>query len=237
MNTLKIASCTALLALLSACANETPLMFLSKTTIGVEVSSPSAGGSETGFNIGFKAIDTAYIPVVEIVDTGKQLHVVSSSNLTASPQLSEGEPKQEDSKKSIEDAIASTSMQMTEDSKKLPGATPEQRTKLMANIKAKREVLGELARAYDSLPGRRDALSVFSVIDSNSFARSSEAGLGVGKIFATGLAAQYAAENYRTPYSACSREILQAAVALQKSTSEDDKKLATALSGICPAKK
>lgn len=236
MKTLNLTLSASLIALMTGCANETPLMFLSKTTIGVEVSSPSAGGSEMGLNLGFKTIDTAYIPVVEIIDTGKQLNVVSSSNLTAAPPPASRPDSEVQAEKEIADSIAETASKITDITKKLPSASEAQQQVLSDELKKYQVNLVELTKAQESLPGRRDALSVFSVIDSNSFGRSSEAGIGVGKIFATGLAAQYAAENYRSPYSACTRELVQAATALSTGT-EDQKKLAAALAEICPAKK
>ncbi|MGK8440703.1 hypothetical protein ACRS3X_25785 [Ectopseudomonas hydrolytica] len=238
MNSLRITVCATLIALLSGCANETPLMFMSKTIIGVEVASPSAGGSETGLSLGFKAIDTAYIPVVEIIDPKKQqLNVVSSSDLTAAPPPQTRTQEETQADKELALAMSVLASQIAEESTKITSEPSDARTQAITNLNVQRVALEELSKARDSLPGRRDALSVFSVIDTNSFARSSEAGVGVGKIFATGLAAQYAAENYRPPYNACSREIVQAAVTLQKSESEADRKLADALVEMCPAKK
>lgn len=237
MNTRSITICAPFIALLSGCANETPLMFMSKTTIGVEVSSPSAGGSETGLSLGFKAIDTAYIPVVEIIDpTKQQLNVVSSSNLTAALPPNSRMASETEADKALAEASAALAKKIAEESKKLKDDPSKVNAQALLDLQTLRKALDEVSMARDSLPGRRDALSVFSVIDSNSFARSSEAGIGVGKIFATGLAAQYAAENYRTPYNACSREIVQAAATLNAGT-DDQKKLAAALAEICPAKK
>ena len=225
--------------LTAGCANESPLMFVSKTTIGVEVATPNAGASEANFSIGFKAIDTAYVPVVEIVDSGKSVHVVSSSNLTSSTPVDQGEVLKalEESKQPLAQSINEVAQQIAATAKEINSAPQERQSALFERLRSQQATLGALSRAYDNLPGRRDALSVFSVIDSNSFARSSEAGVGVGKIFATGVAAQTVAEHYRTPYGACSGEIVNASVALQKLEDEEQQALGKSLAAICSKRK
>jgi len=99
----------------------------------------------------------------------------------------------------------------------------------MADLKALAELLGQL------IDEKKDALSVFSVIDANVWGRSSDGNkLGLGKVFATGLAAQKVADRYRTPYSACSGELVRAAATLNISDADQKKELFNALAALCP---
>jgi len=76
-----------LVVLMAGCANKDPLLFVSKQTVGVEISTPSTTDQAINLVLGHKSLDAAYVPVVQAYDsTNQKINVVSSSNLTKDEQ-------------------------------------------------------------------------------------------------------------------------------------------------------
>ncbi|MBJ2347685.1 MULTISPECIES: hypothetical protein [Pseudomonas] len=87
MKALRLTSLIVSAALVTACANESPLLFVSKSSVGLDVSTPTTGSTELSVNFGWKSIDAAYVPVVEIVDKdGRVLHQILSGDSEATRQ-------------------------------------------------------------------------------------------------------------------------------------------------------
>lgn len=81
MKALRLTSLIVSAALVTACTNESPLLFVSKSSVGLDVSTPTTGSTELSVNFGWKSIDAAYVPVVEIIDKeGKVLHQILSGD-------------------------------------------------------------------------------------------------------------------------------------------------------------
>jgi len=211
--------------LLSGCANESPLVFVSKTSVGLDVSTPAAGTSDVGISFGWKSIDAAYIPVVEIISSGDSLYQIQSGE-----SITPGE------RATLTTALTSQLTTATSKLQTLQGEFPSLAT--TAQPAAKQQIV-EQGKLVDTLGDslirvldRSDALSVFSVVDTNNQIRKEGTGVGVGKIYATGLAAQFASKNYR-PDRSCAEAISRAVSKLAESTVPADQAKAKDLIAAC----
>jgi len=212
-----------LVVLMAGCANKDPLLFVSKQTVGVEISTPSTTDQAIGLVLGYKSLDAAYVPVVQVYESNdRAINVVSSSNLK----------KDEQPGISLLSAVNDTKQRMYKNAEKLGSAGTDEKPSIAADIRIDAEVLENLIKAQSMMPGQRDAFSVFSSFDSKGSAGTGSLGFGLGKIFATGIAAQNISKNYGVPYGVCSKEVFEAFEAL--SADEKNKKLGEALSEICP---
>lgn len=221
------------LVALCGCSNESPLVFVSKTSFGLDVSAPGTGTGEFSASIGVKTLDAAYLPVVEITDTSKTVtQVKSGESLTPDKQaeltslltrrLGDESAELQQQKNKFRELIAKT-----------PDDTLTQET-VQNSIKTTQQNINVLNQALISVLNRNDALSVFSSFDTNSMIRSSQVGQGIGKVFATGLAAQNISLNF-TPQALanCKEAIAPAAAKLAAESDQASKDMATKLLTAC----
>ena len=233
MKKLGLTSLIASAALLSACANETPLMFVSKTSVGLDVSSPTTGSTEVGISFGWKSIDAAYVPVVEIIDdsTNTQLYQISSGeSLTA-----EEKAKTASNLATLLTTSTASLTQTSDAYTKLlanPAATGESKKQKKTEVDSAQDLVSKLSEALIKSVDRSDALSVFSVVDTNTMIRSSDTSVGVGKIFATGMAAQNVSRDFNSSRG-CVTAISNAVAKLAASTETADQAKAKALVEAC----
>ncbi|MEK8080719.1 hypothetical protein [Pseudomonas sp. XK-1] len=293
MKPLRLSALIASAALMSACANESPLLFVSKTSVGLDVSTPTTGSTEISVNFGWKSLDAAYVPVVEIIDTEKDLHLVLSGDnakdyekpedanalrkeinklqeqlKTAQQELAsatadkkpEKEQKVTDLKTKITEALANkdtnTGNAIETESTVAPAiaselvtatslykksfdsyermiaastATDEEKKLKKEAVQAQQNVVATLSEALLKSIDRKDALSVFSVVDTNSIFRES---IGVGKVFATGMAAQNVSRDFNASRG-CVTAISSAVAKLAASAEAADQAKAKALIEAC----
>jgi len=293
MKPLRLTALIASAALLSACANESPLLFVSKTSVGLDVSTPTTGSTEISVNFGWKSLDAAYVPVVEIIDKQKDLHLVLSGDnakdyekpedanalrneikalqekiKNAEQELAkataEKKPEKEQEVTDLETklkealvnndtntgntiakesivapAIASELVTATSLYKKTfdsyekmiaaNTATDEEKKLKKDAVQAQQNVVATLSEALLKSIDRKDALSVFSVVDTNSIFRES---IGVGKVFATGMAAQNVSRDFNASRG-CVTAISNAVAKLAASSVAADQEKAKALVEAC----
>jgi hypothetical protein len=218
------------LSLLAGCTNKSPLVFISKTSVGVDVSAPGTGTGEFGASIGVSTFDGAYVPVVEIADKTKFNEVKSGESLTP------------EERKAIADELGA---QIHREAKQIdtfqakladPNATAPEKTHANEQIALAQQHVKTLSENLGNVLSRNDALSVFSAFDSNTLLRSSEAGQGIGKVFATGLAAQNVSRNFSQQAQAsanCKEKIAPTAAALAAKDDQASKDLAVKLLDAC----
>lgn len=220
------------LALLGGCADRTPLIFVSKTSVGVEVSAPGTGTGEFGASIGVNTLDAAYVPVVEKVDDSKvDVYLGKSGESLAEPDrkdlvntLSGGITTAAAKLGSLQGIVANTQ------------STDVQKKAAQAEIETTQAQVQKLSEGLTNVLSRDDALSVFSTFDSNTMLRASSAGQGVGKVFATGLAAQNVSRTFNQQALAsakCKAQVATTVAKLAASTEQADKDLAMKLLEGC----
>lgn len=209
--------------LLNGCANETPLVFVSKTSVGLDVSSPTTGTTDVGISFGWKSIDAAYIPVVEIAASGK---VVT--------QIKSGESITPEQRNQLTTYLAGQLTTATANLQTQQAGLDNAANKVtaQANIEEQKKYVQTLSDSLARVLDRNDALSVFSVVDTNSQIRKETTGIGVGKVYATGLAAQHVARNYNSNRT-CAQSISAAVVKLAESKVAADQEKAKALIAAC----
>lgn len=351
MKPLRLCALIASAVLLSACANESPLLFVSKSSVGLDVSTPTTGSTELSVNFGWKTIDAAYVPVVEIIDKeGKVLHQILSgdsettrqqipaptplaekfkeevdllveksetlvktgktdepaavaelkqqekivtdlsgqffsieslkpeqqssatptlskifkeqvsrlvskttnfSNITNRPKAAADLEEQKEVVAALSEKIASTentaieqqppiastlATQLVKASEALnkttelyENATDADKPQLKKQMQAQQEVMATISEALIKSIDRTDALSVFSVIDTNSIFRES---IGVGKVFATGMAAQNVSRDFNSSRG-CVTAISNAVAKLAASPDAAEQAKAKALIDAC----
>jgi hypothetical protein len=209
---------------------------MSKTSIGIDVSSPTAGATDVSMSIGWKSVDAAYVPVVEITDPKKNITIVSSGDSVTRPaqstETAETPELQLQRQKNAADVIMQLDT-LNQSASKL-NANEVKSDPLLAKMQESQTTQAEnLSNALLELVRRKDALSVLSVIDSNSFARKDNIGMGVGKIFATGLAAQNVSKNIPAQSGACQASVRPLLEALAASGTDPQKKQAAELLKAC----
>ncbi|MFQ6558388.1 hypothetical protein Q7F05_20805 [Pseudomonas sp. Lb2C1-1] len=351
MKALRLTSLIVSAALVTACANESPLLFVSKSSVGLDVSTPTTGSTELSVNFGWKSIDAAYVPVVEIIDKeGKVLHQILSgdsetarqqipaptplaenfkeevdllveksetlaktgkanepaavaelkqqgkkvtdfseqffstesikpeqlssatptlskafkeqvrllvnnatnfNNITNQPKAAADLEKQKEIVAAMSEKIASTenttieqqppiastlATQLVKASETLnqttelyEKATDADKPQLKKQMQAQQEVMATISEALIKSIDRKDALSVFSVIDTNSIFRES---IGVGKVFATGMAAQNVSRDFNASRG-CVTAISSAVAKLAASPDAAEQAKAKALIEAC----
>ncbi|WP_460928630.1 hypothetical protein [Pseudomonas sp. MC6] len=176
----------------TGCTSKTPLVFVSKTSVGVEVSAPGTGTGEFVASIGVNTLDAAYVPVVERIKNGtsESVHEVKS-----------GESLTEEQRANLAAFLAN---QISIEKNNISAAqatlagkvTPETREQGEKAINEANQKIQNLSEDLSNVLSRVDALSVFSAFDSNTLLRADAADQGIGKVFATGLAAQHVARNF-----------------------------------------
>ncbi|OWJ88902.1 hypothetical protein B6S59_32060 [Pseudomonas sp. A46] len=117
-----------------------------------------------------------------------------------------------------------------------PGADAQAKEQAQLQIDKSRQRIQTLSEDLSSVLSRNDALSVFSAFDSNTILRSDNAGQGVGKVFATGLAAQHVSRNFNKQAQAqatCQAQVAPAAAKLATETDQASKELALKLFNAC----
>lgn len=293
MKPLRLTALIASTALLSACANESPLLFVSKSSVGLDVSTPTTGSTEISVNFGWKSLDAAYVPVVEIIDKEKDLHLVLSGDNAKDYEKPEDANALRNEIKTLQEEIKKTKKELTnasadkkpekeqkvadletklnealenkdtntgnaieKESTVAPAiaselvtatslykksfdsyekmiaastATDEEKKLKKEAVQAQQNVVATLSEALLKSIDRKDALSVFSVIDTKSIFRES---IGVGKIFATGMAAQNVSRDFNASRG-CVTAISSAVAKLAASTEASDQAKAKALIEAC----
>lgn len=211
----------------AGCTSKTPLIFVSKTSVGVEVSAPGTGTGEFNASIGVNTLDAAYVPVIERIKAQNEtVHEVKS-----------GESLSATERQNLANLLAqqiqneNDNISLFQAAKDKAGASPDDIKTAQANIDATRERVQTLSADLGNVLSRNDALSVFSAFDSNTVLRSAEAGQGVGKIFATGLAAQNISRNFSL--ASCKEKIAPTVATLAASAQQTDKELAVKLLEAC----
>lgn len=212
--------------LLSACANETPLIFVSKTSVGLDVSSPTTGTTDIGISFGWKSVDAAYIPVVEITETGEVLNQVKSGE-----SISPEQRAQVASLLTSELQKATADLQAKEQA--LANADAAAVATEQKKVEAQRELVATLSESLMRALDRSDALSIFSVVDTNSQIRTENTGVGVGKVYATGMAAQNVSRNFKAHRRSCEEVISEAVTKLANSSVAADQDKAKSLIAAC----
>jgi hypothetical protein len=216
----------------TGCTSKTPLVFVSKTSVGVEVSAPGTGTGEFGASIGVNTLDAAYVPVVERIKISdeKVEQIKSGESLTAQ--------ERQDLAKVLTNLIGAetqTINQMEGDRVKV-GATQLEQEDAQAKIEKAQKRIQNLSTELGNVLSRNDALSVFSAFDSNTLLRADSAGQGIGKVFATGLAAQHVARNFSQQVQAqanCKEKIAPTAAKLAATDDQPNKDLAVKLLQAC----
>lgn len=215
---------------LAGCTNKSPLVFISKTSVGVDVSAPGTGTGEFGASIGVNTFDGAYVPVVEIADKTKFNEVKSGESLTP------------EERKAIASELAT---QINRESQQIDtfqavladtSATAPAKANAKEQMEKSQQRVKSLSEDLGNVLSRNDALSVFSAFDSNTLLRSSEAGQGIGKVFATGLAAQNVSRNFSQQAQAsasCKEKMAPTAAALAAKDDQPSKDLAVKLLEAC----
>lgn len=176
----------------TGCTSKTPLVFVSKTSVGVEVSAPGTGTGEFGASIGVSTLDAAYVPVVERIKNGtsESVHEVKSGESLTKEQRA-------NLAAFLANQISIEKNNISTAEATLVGeVTPETRKLSEKAINEANQKIHDLAEYLSNVLNRVDALSVFSAFDSNTLLRADTAGQGIGKVFATGLAAQHVARNF-----------------------------------------
>lgn len=212
--------------------SKTPLVFLSKTSVGVDISAPGTGTGEFGASIGVNTLDAAYVPVVERVENNKEtIHQVKSGEaLTA--QERESLTNLLATQIGVENSNIASFQSIIADNSK----TTTERQKAASDLDRARSNIQTLSTDLGRVLSRNDALSVFSAFDSNTILRSDNANQGIGKIFATGLAAQNVSRNFNQEaqaQAACKSEIAPAAAALIAKNDQPSRDLAVKLLEAC----
>ncbi|WP_095189817.1 hypothetical protein [Pseudomonas sp. Irchel 3E19] len=213
------------------CTSKTPLVFVSKTSVGVEVSAPGTGTGEFGASIGVNTLDAAYVPVVERTSkSGENIHQIKSGeSLTAE--------ERKHLAKILTDQIGTESNNITAlQTTKLRATAAEDKEQVQKDIDSSRRTIQDLSTDLGKVLSRNDALSVFSAFDSNTLLRADSAGQGIGKVFATGLAAQHVARSFNQQALAeagCKEKIAPTAAKLAATDDQPSKELAIKLLGAC----
>ena len=221
------------LVLAVGCTSKTPLVFVSKTSVGVEVSAPGTGTGEFGASIGVNTLDAAYVPVVERVKNGEseEVHEVKSGeSLTAEQRanLANFLASQIETENNKIANIKATTL--------IEGVAPEAQQQGRKAIDDANRKIQSLSEDLANVLNRVDALSVFSAFDSNTLLRTDSAGQGIGKVFATGLAAQHVARNFNQQALAeasCKEKIAPTAAKLAAMGDQPNKEFAIKLLGAC----
>lgn len=221
---------------LCGCANESPLVFVSKTSFGLDVSTPGAGTGEFSATIGVKTLDAAYVPVVEITDAGMKTVTQVKSGESITPE------RQAEIVRTLTQRLQEESHSLEQQNSQLmsftniesTGSTNNVQAAALNSIKSTQQNINDLNQALISVLNRNDALSVFSAFDSNSLIHSTEVGTGIGKVFATGIAAQHVSSNF-TPQMLvnCKDAVAPAAAKLAAEADQASKDMATKLLAAC----
>lgn len=218
------------LVIAAGCTSKTPLVFVSKTSVGVEVSAPGTGTGEFGASIGVSTLDAAYVPVVERVKNNAEIvhQVKSGESLTAQERekLATLLAKQIDTE--TNNITIFQTARNTND--------PQEQQKAQDQIDQARQRIQVLSTDLGNVLSRNDALSVFSAFDSNTLLRADSAGQGIGKVFATGLAAQHVARNFSQQAQAqasCKEKIAPIAATLAAKDDQPSKDFAVKLLEAC----
>ncbi|WP_434702361.1 hypothetical protein J3P85_15810 [Pseudomonas sp. Z1-12] len=215
---------------IAGCTSKTPLIFVSKTSVGVDVSAPGTGTGEFAASIGVNTLDAAYVPVVERIKTGaEQIHEVKSGeSLTA--------PEREKLAALLVKQIDTETQNINTLQNANSGASDKKIQDAQEQIDHARQRVQALSVNLSNVLSRDDALSVFSAFDSNTLLRADSAGQGIGKVFATGLAAQNIARNFSQQAQAqasCKEKIAPTAATLAAQADQPSKDLAIKLLEAC----
>ena len=196
LTTINVAFCAAV-ALLTGCASTKQAGLLYSSTVsmglGMEVKTADAT-APVSINIGFKTLDVAYVPVAVMETNGA-------------------------GKETAEKISASHSQQTGKAEKCLAALT---------KLTAQRAAAGIAPTANaDDLPSecdaKRDAMSVFGQFNGDASAKGNDrsAGLMVGRVFATGIAAQnVSAAANALAYSDCAKAVIASGIAATSVDSE-----------------
>lgn len=216
------------LTAIGGCADKSPLVFVSKTSVGVDVSTPVTG--EFNASIGINTLDAAYVPVAEITSGDEVLNVIKSGETLTPGTRDQLATKIVGQIKSETENIALFKADL--------GKATDAQAKAIAQkqMDLARKRVQTLSEDLTNVLSRDDALSVFSAFDSNTLLRPDSAGQGIGKIFATGLAAQSVARSFNQQELAlatCKSQIAPTAAKLAAETDQASKTLALQLLAAC----
>jgi len=176
--------CAFSLFALSACANQ-PLLFTSANSLGVSVSVSGASTNPIDVSLGYKDVDATLVPVASF-DKGGTPYAIRGcygfgSDNQPAPQCANNDFKPTPNLKSTSalstsaDAIGSAML------------TPVSSQAIVGGLG-----VTQLQKQQETMS---DALSVFSSFDTKTNAESKiGAEIGLGKVFATGIAAQQLTE-------------------------------------------
>ncbi|WP_449642809.1 hypothetical protein [Pseudomonas sp.] len=177
-------------------------------------------------------LDAAYVPVVERFksDTETVHEVKSGESLTAQ--------EREKLANFLANQIGTetNNIKTFQSSRDKVNATPQEQQKAQNEIDEARQRIQTLSTDLGNVLSRNDALSVFSAFDSNTLLRADSAGQGIGKVFATGLAAQNVSRNFSQQAQAqasCKEKIAPAAATLAAKDDQPSKDLAVKLLEAC----
>lgn len=221
------------LIIVAGCSTtKTPLVFISKTSVGVEVSAPGTGTGEFSASIGVNTLDAAYVPVVERLKASTEtVHEVKS-----------GESLSAQERANLANLLANHISAETQNiavfqaAKDKAGASPQEQQTAQNNIDQTRHTIQKLSADLGKVLSRNDALSVFSAFDSNTLLRADSAGQGIGKVFATGLAAQNVSLNFSQQAQAqasCKEKVAPTAATLAAKNDQPSMDLAIKLLEAC----
>jgi hypothetical protein len=205
---------------LCGCA-QTPLLFDSEQSLGVTISVSSASTTPISLTLGYKSIDASLVPV-SVIDKAGTYHSVRGCNIVGSlggsitcPASGQG---QSELREQLTPNFSSSTGQLAGSSRPFrvallsPQIPPPPLTAPVVPPRGLAAPMvspppGSQPSGAGALGGQPeamiDALSVFSSFNANAGASSSSgANVGLGKVFATGVAAQELteAQNYYLQY-------------------------------------
>ena len=196
INTVGVALCAAT-ALLAGCAStkQAGLLYSSTVTMGLGMEVKAADATApVSINIGFKTLDVAYVPVAVMETSGE-------------------------GKETAEKIWASHSQQ---------NGKAEKCLEALKKLTEQRAAPGNAATANaDDLPSecdtKRDAMSVYGQFNGDASAKGNDrsAGLLVGRVFATGIAAQNVSGAAKAiAYTDCANAVTASGIAADKRAAE-----------------
>ena len=201
INTLRVSLC-ATVALMAGCASTKQAGLLYSSTVsmglGLEVKTADAT-APVSINIGFKTLDVAYVPVA----------VMESK---------------ENGKENAEKVWASHSQHASDAAKCFAAlANKAQEKKATAKDDATRTEALAAQELPEECDTKRDAMSVFGQFNGDASAKGNDrsAGLLVGRVFATGIAAQNVSGAAKSmAYASCANAVAASGIAADKRAAE-----------------
>lgn len=177
-------------------------------------------------------LDAAYVPVAErIKASAETIHEIKSGESLSAPE-----------REKLATLLLSKidtetqNINTLQSNKGKSGASDTEIQNAQDKIDQARQRIRALSVDLSNVLSRNDALSVFSAFDSNTLLRADSAGQGIGKVFATGLAAQSVARNFSQQAQAqasCKEKIAPTAATLAAKGDQPSKDLAVKLLEAC----